>query len=714
MIFSLISTYLKQNYNINITRKLLLLIVTCLFTKQVYSVGLLPVPDLKNVTTTTATIFDQVNNWYEYEYTISNPATSIGDIWYVKIDISQIRKNTAMLDSSGLTIPYGKTNPTFNEMLTNIQPLFLPKGTTLIPIGQEVPIGWVGGFGRDGYAGFSAQSGTPKITPGTSLGGFKILSRGLPTIRPVQIIPDWMLVIDDPNQITGGELDRTAEIEKNMVFNSYILGPADAFFLGSFRHWDLLRDDINKAETLGWFSDINLLISARSELAFAREAIDLNDGTLAKQRLQVLLNTIEASTANQRTQEIFDLMRFNTQSLINNTPDTPIPFEPELTLTPGFETRSVGTEHGVTATLVNVADNREPIVGAVIPIFVREGPHRGLGANIVTGQDGKAIFKFVGKKVGTDIIAIRSLDLIVQINQQNTSQILGEPTPVPIPLPGLGNIGAEAEVTWSGGPDLVLAYFSPPVIMSQGGNKVVIIDVTQNIGNVGSPSSVTRYFISNTEINDLSTATFIGERNVAPLGPDEESAQSILEFTLPSDLKPGSYFFAGCADGPEDIIELDEMNNCSFSEFTKQNAIVTGGMKAPNNPPDCGQATATPNKLWPPNHKLSSVEINGITDPDDDPVTIAITNIEQDEPVNGLGDGDKSPDGFGVGTSTAQVRSERSGLANGRIYIVGFIATDDNGASCDGSVPVGVVPHDQGKGNTAIDDGVRFDSTQKN
>jgi hypothetical protein len=100
-----------------------------------------------------------------------------------------------------------------------------------------------------------------------------------------------------------------------------------------------------------------------------------------------------------------------------------------------------------------------------------------------------------------------------------------------------------------------------------------------------------------------------------------------------------------------------------------------------------------------------------VTDFDGDPVTITITGITQDEPTNGLGDGDESPDGGGVGTSTASIRAERTGTGNGRIYTIHFTALDGNGGACDGSVVVGV-RHDQWKKGDAADDGQIYDSTQ--
>jgi chitinase len=115
--------------------------------------------------------------------------------------------------------------------------------------------------------------------------------------------------------------------------------------------------------------------------------------------------------------------------------------------------------------------------------------------------------------------------------------------------------------------------------------------------------------------------------------------------------------------------------------------------------------------LWPPNHQLVAVGVSGVTDPRGDVVSIVITGITQDEPVNGLGDGDTSPDGFGVGTSQAMLRAERSGLGNGRVYVVTFSASNSQGGTCTGQVAAGV-PHDQRGQTIPIDDGQRYDSTR--
>lgn len=129
-----------------------------------------------------------------------------------------------------------------------------------------------------------------------------------------------------------------------------------------------------------------------------------------------------------------------------------------------------------------------------------------------------------------------------------------------------------------------------------------------------------------------------------------------------------------------------------------------------NRSPICSGATPSIAKLWSPNHAFVPIDILGVTDPDGDPITISIDTIFQDEAVLAPGSGNTSPDGGGIGTSTAQVRAERAGGGNGRVYHIGFTADDGNGGSCTGAVQVSV-PKSQGANGAAVDDGALFDST---
>jgi len=126
-----------------------------------------------------------------------------------------------------------------------------------------------------------------------------------------------------------------------------------------------------------------------------------------------------------------------------------------------------------------------------------------------------------------------------------------------------------------------------------------------------------------------------------------------------------------------------------------------------NEPPDCSGARPSVETIWPPNHKMVEVEILNIIDPDDDPLDIEITAVMQDEPLEDNGDGAFEPDAF-IDGDKVQLRAERSGPGDGRVYHVYFTATDEHGAACEGEVLVGV-PHS--KKVDPLDDGALYDST---
>lgn len=132
-----------------------------------------------------------------------------------------------------------------------------------------------------------------------------------------------------------------------------------------------------------------------------------------------------------------------------------------------------------------------------------------------------------------------------------------------------------------------------------------------------------------------------------------------------------------------------------------------------NNNPKCSAAYPNPSQLWPPNHKYVLVGVQGVTDPDGDMVIVTVTSVYQDEPLNGLGDGDTSPDAALANPGSVNLRAERAGTKkkpdNGRVYHVAFTADDGMGGSCDGEVTV-CVPHDQGKGNVCVDGGPLYNS----
>ncbi|MGZ4962617.1 MAG: hypothetical protein ACXWKG_02470 [Limisphaerales bacterium] len=105
-------------------------------------------------------------------------------------------------------------------------------------------------------------------------------------------------------------------------------------------------------------------------------------------------------------------------------------------------------------------------------------------------------------------------------------------------------------------------------------------------------------------------------------------------------------------------------------------------------------ANATPNVLFPPNHQLVPVTIN-ITSQGEF-ASCKIISVTSNEPINGRGDGNTSPDWIITGDLALLLRAERSGPnKNGRIYTITVQCTDALGNSTTTNVLV-TVPHDNG------------------
>lgn len=105
--------------------------------------------------------------------------------------------------------------------------------------------------------------------------------------------------------------------------------------------------------------------------------------------------------------------------------------------------------------------------------------------------------------------------------------------------------------------------------------------------------------------------------------------------------------------------------------------------------------------LWPPNHKMVTVEIvANASDSSGMPVSLSAT-VSSNEPENGLGDGDVSPDwttpviNQQTGIISLQLRAERSGSGIGRTYTITIYATDTSGNQSSATIKI-IVPHDKG------------------
>jgi hypothetical protein len=115
--------------------------------------------------------------------------------------------------------------------------------------------------------------------------------------------------------------------------------------------------------------------------------------------------------------------------------------------------------------------------------------------------------------------------------------------------------------------------------------------------------------------------------------------------------------------------------------------------------PSISSVTASPNVLWPANHKMVPVEL-GVTVFDACDANVVnrcrIVSVTSNEPVNGIGDGNTALDYLITGNLTLNLRAERSGNGEGRTYTIGVVCADVSGNSSTNTVAV-MVPHDKSK-----------------
>ena len=153
------------------------------------------------------------------------------------------------------------------------------------------------------------------------------------------------------------------------------------------------------------------------------------------------------------------------------------------------------------------------------------------------------------------------------------------------------------------------------------------------------------------------------------------------------------------------MLSTNAQNNVPRADISVVPTSTFTPTPRPNLPPDCSQAVSQPDAVWPPDHEFVSIATAGVMDPDGEPVVLTVTGIWQDEPVGVIG-----PDGKGVGTAAAEVRAERDGTGDGRVYHIFFEARDDFGGTCSGEVTVGVSKSPDGEA-TPVDGGALYDST---
>jgi hypothetical protein len=123
----------------------------------------------------------------------------------------------------------------------------------------------------------------------------------------------------------------------------------------------------------------------------------------------------------------------------------------------------------------------------------------------------------------------------------------------------------------------------------------------------------------------------------------------------------------------------------------------------------------TPITFWPPNHKYQTVNVTSLVQSVSDSCggnlgigSVVISQVTSDEAENDDGDGNTTNDiVIAADCKSVQLRAERSGSGNGRVYSI-TVRVKDAAGNAGTAVFKVTVPKSQGNGGAAVDSGPHY------
>jgi uncharacterized repeat protein (TIGR01451 family) len=401
---------------------------------------------------------------------------------------------------------------------------------------------------------------------------------------------------------------------------------------------------------------------------------------------------------------------------IDPTPDTAV--EPDetviLTVAPGTGYNVAASNNSATGTITN--DDTDVSV-AVAPLSVAE--------------DGAPNLVYTFTRNG-----VTSSDLTVNFTIGGTATFNTDYTQV-----GAATfVPPNGTVQFSAGNSTATVTVNPTADMTSEPDETVILTVAAGTGyNVGTPSSATGTILNDdaadmeiTAKTDTPDPVCVGQNITYTIGfrnnssgpaPNAKVSDTVpanttfVSATLPAGWSRADAVVAG---GTGTLMftkaSVSGGETASFTVVVKINAGVLGATiisntatassdfpdDVPGNnsktatttvdptPPSVTSPTADPAFLFPKNHKMQDVTINYTATDSCGGVNCQITNITSNEPVEGTGDGDTSPDWEFVDEHHVRLRAESAGGSTGRTYTITVTCTDGAGNSTTKSVEVHV------------------------
>jgi len=285
-----------------------------------------PYPKLYYVQTHANVTSNKDDQMYSYDYILTNSISSTGNIDELEIDIAR-NSNTVELDTLGLKfINDGFTEKSFRRNFAHLKGRIVPVGFT------QRPPKWTAVL-SDYLTSAFFTTRSYAIQPGHSLGGFEVMSEGLPTIRHCIVSPffDEIALFPNPADTTITYYVPPIDSVRNAVkFYGWTVGPTapPVSFVNSA--WlDTLTFYTRQSTAIGWIRSESVTDKYLSSFNNAKTQLQSDNPVAARQTLQAVVTNIIGDSAGNITSEAYALLRFNTEYLISKIPIPP-PSSPEL------------------------------------------------------------------------------------------------------------------------------------------------------------------------------------------------------------------------------------------------------------------------------------------------------------------------------------------------------------------------------------------------
>jgi hypothetical protein len=305
-------------------------------------------PTLWKVRIQTLIAYDKNQQMFHYSYMLVNDVANTGSIAGFEIDISR-EPTTVEVDTVGLRFENdGFTEGSFRRNFPFSKGKIVPVGFLGTPGGT-----WTGGLTNNFTADFFTSY--EEILPGRSLGGFEMMSKGLPSIRRCIVSPlfDFDSLFSEERFPNEEDIPNTDSIQNAVKFHGWSVGPTGPPSDFDASVWiDTLLSYTRQSAELGWLGrerdddcddderpDDGIVKNIEQRLQKAKRELSKRDSVQARKELEKLVQKVERiwkqSQEDEKkhgrdrwekrdqviiTSEAYALLKYNTEYLIDRLP----------------------------------------------------------------------------------------------------------------------------------------------------------------------------------------------------------------------------------------------------------------------------------------------------------------------------------------------------------------------------------------------------------